>query len=147
MFGYMSDFDNDLWNELDRMRRQMDDLYRGWPGTTGIRAAVPGTYPPINVGVSPEHVDVYVFAAGLDPTKLDISLQENLLTIAGERDAALPDNVEFYRQERFAGAFRRVITMPDDVDPDKVEARYRDGVVHIAVRRRETARPRKIAVV
>jgi HSP20 family protein len=147
MFGYLSGFDNDLWNELDRMRRQMDDLYRGWPGTTGIRSAVPGTYPPVNVGVSPEHVDVYVFAAGLDSKAFDVSLQENLLTIAGERVAGLPDDVEFYRQERFAGAFRRVITLPDDVDADKVEATYRDGVLHISVRRRETARARRIEVV
>ena len=146
MFGYLGGFDNELLNELERMRRQMDELYRGWPGATGIRAAVPGTYPPINVGVSPEHVDVYVFAAGLDPKTLDVTLQDNLLVIAGERNVELPEDVVIYRKERFTGVFRRVITMPDDVDPDRVEATYRDGVVHVGVGRREAARPRRIEV-
>jgi HSP20 family protein len=52
----------------------------------------------------------------------------------------------YYRQERFDGEFRRVITLPDDVDPDRVEAKYRDGVLQITVQRREAVRPRQITV-
>ena len=56
------------------------------------------------------------------------------------------ENVNYYRQERFNGEFRRVIALPDDVDPDRVEARYRDGILHITVQRREVAKPRQIEV-
>lgn len=117
---------------------------RGWPA--GIRSVARGTYPPINVGATSERVDVYLFAAGLDPKALDISLQQNLLTVAGERKAQTPENAEYYRQERFSGAFKRVISLPEDVDPDKVDARYEDGILHIAIQRREVARPRQIEV-
>jgi len=91
-------------------------------------------------------VDVYLFAAGLDPKALDISIQQNLLTVAGERNLEVPDDVEHYRRERFSGAFRRVISLPEDVDPEKVDAHYVDGVLHIAIQRREASRPRQIEV-
>jgi HSP20 family protein len=115
-----------------------------WPA--GIRAVSRGTYPPINIGSTPEQVDVYLFAAGLDPQTLDISVQQNLLTVAGERKAPAGKDVDYYRRERFDGAFRRVITLPEDVDPERVEARYRDGILQINVQRREAARPRQIEV-
>jgi len=51
-----------------------------------------------------------------------------------------------YRRERFSGGFRRVITLPEDVDPDKVRASYRDGVLHVMIDRREEVKPRRIEV-
>jgi HSP20 family protein len=103
-----------------------------------------GTFPPINVGATPDKLEVYLFAAGLDPKKLQLSLQQNLLTVTGERQAPPSEAATYYRRERFNGEFRRVITLPDDVDPDRVEARYRDGVLHISVSRKEAAKPRTI---
>jgi HSP20 family protein len=146
MLGDLTGFDNDLFDQFERMRRQMDQLFGEWPGSTGIRSVLAGSFPAINVGASPEQVDVYVFAAGVDPKSLDISLQQNLLTIAGERKVELPENVQMYRRERLDGAFRRVISLPEDVDPDKVDATYRDGVLHITVQRQEVVRPRRIEV-
>jgi HSP20 family protein len=146
MFGYLRGFDNDLYDQFERMRRDMDRLFGDFSGSTGIRSVRAGTFPPVNVGASPDQVDVYLFAAGLDPKSLDIQLQQNLLTVSGERKADESENVQVYRQERFQGAFHRVISLPQDVDPDQVSARYQDGVLHIAVRRREEARPRQIEV-
>jgi len=117
---------------------------RAWPA--GIRSVARGTYPPINVGATAEAVDVYLFAAGLDPAKLDISLQQNVLMVVGERKVELPEDVHYYRRERFVGGFKRAITLPEDVDPDKVDARYVDGILHVAIQRREAARPRQIQV-
>ncbi len=146
MFGSLTNFEGSLFDDLRRMQQEMEEMFtpRGWPA--GIRSVARGTYPPINVGATSERVDVYLFAAGLDPRALDIQLQQNLLTVAGERNAQMPENAEYYRQERFSGAFKRVISLPEDVDPDKVDARYEDGILHIAIQRREVARPRQIEV-
>jgi HSP20 family protein len=124
----------------------MDELFGRWPWPAGIRSVARGTYPPINVGSTPEQVNVYLFASGLDPASLDISMQRNLLTVSGERQAPAEQDVDYYRKERFDGAFRRVITLPDDVEPEHVDARYRDGVLEIHVKRREATRPRQIKV-
>ena len=146
MLGYLTGFDNDLFEQFERMHRDLDRMFGDSPATRGIRSVKAGTYPAINVGVSPEQVDVYAFVAGVDPKSLDISLQQNLLTISGERKLEEPENVEFYRQERFDGAFHRVIGLPEDLDPDKIDASYRDGVLHIVVQRREEVKPRQVEI-
>lgn len=146
MFGYLTGFDSNFVDEFERVRRQMDAIFGDSGGPLGIRSVAAGTYPAINVGASQKQVDIYVFAAGADPKSLDISLQQNLLTVSGERTIELPEGAQMYRRERFTGNFKRVITLPDDVDPDKVNATYKDGVLHVAVQRKEELQPRKIEV-
>jgi HSP20 family protein len=146
MFGLMTNFGGNLFEDFRRLEEQMDELFGRWPSPAGIRSVVPGTYPPINVGTTPDAVDVYLFAAGVDPKSLDIALQQNLLTVAGEREAPVEKDVSYYRKERFDGAFHRVITLPEDVDPGRVEAHYRNGVLQIHIKRQEAVRPRQIEV-
>ncbi|MEZ5541436.1 MAG: Hsp20/alpha crystallin family protein [Pseudomonadota bacterium] len=146
MFGSLTNYGDSLFDEFRRMQDEMSELFGRAPWPAGIRSVSRGSYPPINVGATPEQVDVYLFAAGMDPQTLDISIQQNLLTVAGERKAPAEQDASYYRKERYDGAFRRVITLPDDVDPEQVEARYRDGVLQIQVRRRAAARPRQIEV-
>ncbi len=145
MFDRLTNFES-LFDEFRRIEQEMDDAFGRWSVPAGIRSVARGTFPPINVGVTPDEVDVYLFAAGLDPKTLDLSIQQNLLTVTGERQAPLKDNATYYRRERFGGEFRRVVALPDDVDPERVEAKYRDGVLQVSVRRRETAKPRQIQV-
>lgn len=135
-----------FWRSFGRLEQELDDAFGGstaWSG--GIRSLPPGTFPAINVGSTEDGVTVYLFAPGIDPKKLDISIQQNVLSISGAREAS-EEKGNYYRRERFTGEFRRVISLPDDVDPDKVEASYREGIVQIRVRRRESARPRQISV-
>ena len=146
MFGNTGSFEGGLFDEFRRMQREMDQLFGAAPWPSSIRAVGRGTYPPVNVGSTAEQVDVYLFAAGVDPKSLDISIQQNLLTVAGERKRGSREGVNYYRSERFDGPFRRVVTLPDDVDPEKVTAAYRDGLLHIAVQRRESVRARQIEV-
>ena len=147
MFGSLwGGFDTTFFDEFRRLEGELDQLFGRGSLPAGIRAMRRGTFPPINVGATPERVDVYLFAAGLDPKSLDISIQKNLLAVSGDRKVPVDESADYYRQERFDGEFRRVITLPDDVDPDRVDAKYRDGVLQITVQRREAARPRQITV-
>ena len=147
MFGSLwGSFDTNLFDEFRRLDGEMDQLFGRGSLPAGIRAMRWGTFPPVNVGATPERVDVYLFAAGLDPKSLNISIQQNLLAVSGDRKVPVDESADYYRQERFDGEFRRVITLPDDVDPDRVDAKYRDGVLQITVQRREAARPRQITV-
>jgi HSP20 family protein len=146
MLDYLTGFDNDVFSQMERMRREMDQLFGPWGGSPGIRSVAAGTFPQINIGASSEQVDVYVFATGIDPKSLDISLQQNLLTVSGERKITYHEEAQLYRHERYSGVFRRALSLPEDVDPDKVSATYRDGILHITVQRRETVKPRKIEV-
>ncbi len=135
--------------EFDRLQREMEQMFRGFGVPSGIRAVRRGAFPAINSGSTPKSVEVYVFAPGIDPAKLEVSVDRGVLTITGERTSDLPeesDDVTIYAAERFAGSFRRTLSLPEDVDPSKVEARYRNGVLHISVQRSESAQPKRIEV-
>jgi HSP20 family protein len=146
MFGSLTNFEGSLFDQFRRMEQQVDELFGRGALLPGIRSVARGTFPPINVGATTEKVDVYFFSPGIDSKTLDVSIQQNLLTVSGERKSPAPENAKFYRKERFEGEFRRVITLPDDIDPERVEAKYTDGVLHISVQRRESSKPRQIEI-
>jgi HSP20 family protein len=146
MFGIPSNMPSSVFDELWRLQQEVDELFGSWSSPLGIRSVPRGSFPAINVGQTPERVEVYLFAPGIDPKSLDISIQQNLLTVSGRREIKVEEDNEYYRQERFAGEFRRVISLPEDVDPERVQAKYTDGIVQIGIERRESARPRQIEI-
>lgn len=146
MFDHWSRLGSGLFDDFRRIQEELDEVTGRWPRRSAIRSVARGSFPAINVGSTPEQVDVYMFAAGLDPESVDLSLHHNLLSVAGKRESPLREEVDYYRKERFDGSFRRTVTLPDDVDPDRVEANYRDGVLHVRVQRRESVKPRRIEV-
>lgn len=137
---------NSLFDEFRRLENQMDQVFGSTPWPAGIRSVQRGTFPPLNVGATADRVDVYLFAANLDPKNIDLSIQQNLLSISGIRKVEVNEKADYYRRERFDGDFKRVLTLPEDVDPERVTAKYSDGVLHITIPRRESARPRQITV-
>lgn len=137
----------DLFAELDRLQQSFEQAFRP-VGARSIRALSRRAFPVINVGNTPEAIEVLALAPGIDPKALLLSVDKGLLVIAGERKEDLPsgDGVAVYAQERFKGAFRRVISLPEDADPAKINASYRDGLLRVTVARRESSRPRRIEV-
>ncbi len=146
----------DLFSEFDRLQRQMASLFGGLPSS--IRAGRLGAFPQVNIGTTDDSIEIVAFAPGINTAELDVSIDKGLLTIAGERKPVRPEasddarddrtrnDVRTYAQERFTGAFRRVIELPQNADPDKVQARYANGCLSITVGKREASRPRAITV-
>ncbi|RMG55062.1 MAG: Hsp20/alpha crystallin family protein [Gammaproteobacteria bacterium] len=142
-FGHLLDTGSSLFEPFDRLQRELEQIMNA-----GLRGSdVVTGYPPINIGTTPDAVHVYVFASGLDPASIDVELQQNVLSIEAERKTGEPkENETVALRERFNGRFRRVLTLPDDVDPDQVSATYRNGVLHIRAAKKAEARTRHIEV-
>lgn len=145
----MSDlfYNTDLLGEFDRLQRQMTSLFSGFPAS--LRAMRSETFPPVNIGSTDDSIEIVAFAPGLDPAAIDVLIEKGLLTISGERKPPgqdLGDDARVYARERFMGAFRRVIELPQHADPDKVSARYTNGCLMITVGRSEASKPRAISV-
>ncbi|WP_109484011.1 Hsp20/alpha crystallin family protein [Paraburkholderia sp. C35] len=144
----MSDiyFGTDLFSELDRLQRHMSGAFGGF--SSSLRSSRNGAFPSLNVGTTDDTIEITAFAPGIDPSKLELSIDKGLLTIAGERAArpAQEEGARAYAQERFKGTFRRVVELPQQADPDNVQARYVDGVLTITVGKREASKPRAITV-
>jgi HSP20 family protein len=143
---YRSLFPRDVFAELDRLQREIQESFDLSPSIRGLGR---GGFPALNVGGTPQSVEIFAFAPGLDPATVEVNLDRGVLTIAGERQPSLPTDNEqaaVHINERFSGRFRRVVTLSEDVDPNGVSADYRDGVLHISAKRRESAQPRRISV-
>jgi HSP20 family protein len=130
------------------MQSLLDQVFPA-AGTSSIRSMACSNFPVLNVGTTPTSVEVQALAPGLDPAKLEITVDRGLLILAGERRSEVPASGErstVYAHERFSGSFRRVVSLPEDADPARVEATYRDGVLRISVAKRESSLPRRIEV-
>lgn len=147
MFGSLfSSVGSSFLDDRGSLENDTNQLLNRTAYPAGIRTVPRGTFPPINIGSTPERVDVYAFAAGVDPNSIDVSIQQNLLAVSGSRRLAANPEADYYRRERFDGDFRRVIALPEDADPDRVEARYREGVLQITVQRRKAQKPRQVEI-
>ena len=143
---HQSLFPRDVFAELDRLQRELQQTFDVSPS---IRGLARGSFPAMNVGTTARSVEIYVFAPGVDPATIDLQLENGVLIMEGERKTAAPakdDKATLHIDERFAGRFRRVVALPDDVDPNAVVAKYRDGVLHISIQRLEAAQPRRITI-
>lgn len=147
----MSMMMNPWMNEtFGRLRRLQDELHglvdenaSRWRNGFGVERQ----FPPINLWTSAEAVHLTAELPGVEPDSLDIEVREGLLMLRGERKLNQPgDDARWHRRERYSGQFARSIELPFEVDPDQVEAHYRDGVLHLTLNRPENARPRKIEV-
>lgn len=134
-----------LFDEFNWLSREMDRLFDPM-GVPALRTAG-GGFPAVNVATEEEKVHVLIFAPGIDPATLDVTMVGNMLTVKGRRELPeIPAGTQAWVRERPAGQFVRTLTLPDDVDPQRVEAQSRDGLVWIQVTRQESARPRRIQV-
>ncbi len=142
-FSFLS---RDMFGDLERLHRELQQAFEGGPS---IRGAGRGGFPAVNVGSTPQSIELYAYVPGLEPSSIEVDLERGTLSISGERASALPSDGEksvVHISERFSGRFRRAVSLPDDIDPESVSADYKNGVLHVCVKRRAEALPRRIAV-
>ncbi|KAF1047658.1 Hsp20/alpha crystallin family protein [Xylophilus sp.] len=144
---YRSFFPHDVFAEVDRLQREMQQAFELSPTIRGLARA---GFPALNVGRTPDAIEIFAFAPGVAPESIEVNLERGLLTIAGERRSALPEGASadaaVHIHERFEGKFRRAVSLPEDADPQAVDAKLRDGILRITVGRRASAKPRRISV-
>ncbi|MCB1755172.1 MAG: Hsp20/alpha crystallin family protein [Gammaproteobacteria bacterium] len=146
MLGNFGSFDNGFIEQFQALQRELENAFGRSADSNDIRSSLRGSYPPVNIASVGDKVAIYLFASGLDNDKIELSIQNNILTIEAERPLEEPATGRFHLRERVSGKFSRVITLPDDIDPEKVEANYKDGVLQISVQRREKVKPKQIKV-
>jgi HSP20 family protein len=141
--GSWSPFDG-----LSTLRDEVNRLFESTLGGNGGPAALfSGWNPPLDVYQDKDNVTVRVEIAGVRKEDIDISLENGVLTISGERKQEKDSDAgETFRSERFFGRFHRSVTLPTEVDSERVAASYKDGVLAVTLPKSETAKPRQIEV-
>jgi len=140
-----------LFQEMENMQREMDDLFRGIgfgrvPEASFATTAGGRGYPSVNLREEEDHLSVDARLPGIDPQALEITVMGNTLTLAGERHRAGEENATWHRRERGAGRFLRAIDLPAVVDVEAVGADYQDGILTVTLPKAASARPKRIAI-
>jgi HSP20 family protein len=135
----------DLLTLQERMNRMLDSSYRG---NNEEDWALGGSWAPaVDIYEKDGNIVLKAELPGVDPKAVDVRVENNLLTLRGERkfdDEVKRDN--YHRVERSYGAFSRSFTLPNVVDTGNIKAEYRDGVLHMTLPKREEAKPRQIQI-
>jgi HSP20 family protein len=135
-------------NELSRIRNEIDRLFEDpfsllAPGTSFFE----GWTPALDVYEDKDKITVKTELPGMRKEDIEVSLDGNTLTIAGERKSEEEKKErETYRSERYFGRFQRSITLPTPVDATKIQANYKDGILTITLPKSEEAKPKQIQV-
>jgi HSP20 family protein len=146
------------WNpfeEMEALRRDIDrafaDFSRG--GNPTHRAAFlpgigPRRYPLVNLSEDKDTLYVEALTPGVDPKSLNVTVLQNRLTLSGEKSPIGGDvkPEAFHRNERASGKFLRTLDLPVDVDEQKVQAEYKNGLLFVKIPKAEKAKPKQISV-
>lgn len=133
---------NEVVSEMNRLQNEMNRVF----GRVG-NGARPNVYPALNVWEDDEKLYVEAELPGMELSDLEIYVNSgNLLTIQGQRKEPETAKGTWHRRERGYGKFSRVFELPTEVQPDKVEAHFRHGVLMVVLPKREEVKPRRIEV-
>lgn len=135
----------DPLNSTREFRGELDRIFNA--NTVGYMDAVSDWVPSVDIKEDKDAYEVSADVPGVDPKDIDVSLEEGVLTVKGERKAENKDEGKGYtRTERVYGNFSRRFTLPDTVDADNISAKTEHGVLTLRIPKKEKALPKKIAV-
>ena len=144
--------DLSAWRSLDRwsnLRDEMNSLFDApfWANTMREAQLFTGWTPALDLYQTNDDVVAVVELPGMRKEDIDLSMQDGILTISGERkEEAAADGEKTARTERFVGKFRRSISLPTRVDANKVNATYKDGILTVTMPKAEEVKPKQIQV-
>ena len=141
---------SDPFRELENLQKEMNRLFgvsaagNPWEDTAVFRGQCS---PAIDVYDSQDNFQVKADLPGMKKEEIEISLQDNNLTIKGEKkkDNEVKEK-DYYKTERFYGSFSRILRFPAAIDAEKIDARYENGVLTVTLPKKEEAKPKQIRV-
>lgn len=127
------------FGEARRLQNSMDRLFGQRPSAAG--------FPAVNLWAGRDSIAITAELPGVDPADVELSVKDDVLTLSGSRRPSTDDaEASWHRRERSHGQFQRRVQLPFRVDPERVEARFADGVLEVDLQRPEADKPRRIEI-
>jgi HSP20 family protein len=135
---------SDPFEALFSLQRALDaHLASDWMDN---RTTAMGSYPPINIFQKGDDFVAVIELPGVDKADLQIEAKENTIRISGRKSIDYGESASMHRRERVSGVFDRTISVPIQIEPDGIQAEYRDGVLALFIPRAESQKPRTIKI-
>ena len=133
--------------DLARIHEEVDDLFRSFFEPFEMPGFRQSRWPAIDIAETEDAFEIKAEVPGCKAEDIDISVHGNVLTISGEKKEEVKEKEKGYRHiERSYGSFRRDFNLTSDVDPEKIDAKYKDGILDIKLPKSEKTKPVKIKV-
>ena len=139
----------DPWSLMPRLQDEINRLFGNVNQTDGSSSATASWVPAVDIHEFTDRFELYVDVPGVDPNSVELTLEEGVLTLSGERaqrSAKGASEPLYRRTERSQGQFYRRFVLPDTVDSDKVNAAGKDGVLTVTIPKKAKALPRRIQI-
>jgi len=137
----------DLVSIQDRMNRIFDEAFRVRTGGEEDWALGGNWAPAVDIYEHEGNIVLKAELPGIDPKDVDVRVENNVLTLRGERKVdSEVKREQYHRVERAYGSFTRSFTLPNVVDTEKIKAEYSDGVLRVTLPQREEAKPKQISI-
>ena len=136
----------DMFSFRNRINHIFDDVF--YPiNRDEVEFSMESWNPVVDVYDNDDSIVIKAELPGIDKEGIEIDVKDRVLTLKGERssESEVKDD-NYYRRERSFGRFERAFTLPADVDPDKIKADYKDGVLKIDIPKPEEKKPRQITI-
>jgi HSP20 family protein len=135
-----------MWSEMNRLQGEMNRLFGRYGIGDGGERTAPG-YPALDLWEDEEHLYVEAELPGMELADLEIFVNgDDQLSIKGERKPPEIEKASWHRRERGFGSFSRLLTLPENVDAEKVRAEFKHGVLTICMPKKAASKPRRIEV-
>ncbi|MBR0793784.1 Hsp20/alpha crystallin family protein [Bradyrhizobium jicamae] len=135
---------SDPFEALSTLQRALDArIASDWMGRG---TAASGSFPPINIFQKGDDFVAIVELPGIEKSDLEIEAKENTIRIRGKKIIAYGEQASVHRRERVSGVFDRTLSVPIRIEPDRIKAEYRDGILALFIPRAEADKPRAIKI-
>lgn len=137
------------WSLMPRLQDEINRLFGTMTQSEGSSSATATWVPAVDIREYADRFELFVDVPGVDPKNVELTLDNDVLTLSGERSQEQSDNkseLQYQRNERGVGQFYRRFVLPDTVDNDKVQATGKNGVLRVTIAKRAKAMPRRIQI-
>lgn len=136
------------WGLLNQFHRDLDNLFNTTePSLEGSSVATSSWTPAVDIKEEPNQFVIEADIPGVEPKDIEISMENGVLTIKGERNSESQEESKGYKRvERIRGSFYRRFSLPDTADPENIKAAGKHGVLSVTIPKREVMQARKIEV-
>lgn len=136
----------DPFSDLKFWGGDIDRVFDTFYDRPVTRVAIKDWYPAVDVLEEKDRYTVKAELPGVKQEDIKISLDDNVLTLKGERKSETEKKDDYYYRERVYGEFSRSFRLPTDVDAEKIEATYQDGVLKVDIPKSEEVKPKEISI-
>ena len=131
--------------DINKTFDEMDQLFGLFNGAMGLRSMPRSSFPAVNIYDNGDELILTAEVPGIRPEDLNLTVIENTITLEGKKNGK-EEGVKYYRCERSSGTFTRTMTLTEKVNPDKVKATYKDGVLTVQMPKAKESKPKTIKI-